>query len=108
VDVLPFFLQACPWEWGHWYLDNGWGWWMVFVVVFAAVWMLAFLGLITWAVVTLVQRAGGGNAPPAARPTELEILRPKALEILEERYARGEVSHEEFDNMRARLLRDRF
>jgi putative membrane protein len=74
-----------------WHMGDGWGWWMVF----GWIWMVAFWGLIVWAVVTVISRLGG-------QPRRSEGTRT-SLEILEERYARGEISHEEFEERRRRL-----
>lgn len=79
-----------------WHMGDGWGWWMIF----GWVWMVAFWGLIIWAVVTVVSRFSGGA--PRQR-TESST----ALEILEERYARGEISYEEFEERRRNLLNSR-
>ncbi len=78
-----------------WHMGDGWGWWMIF----GWVWMVAFWGLIVWAVVTLVTRLSGDQRRPP------ETSGP--LQILEERYARGEISHEEFEERRRNLLQDR-
>ena len=64
--------------WGYW----GWGWWFwVFwaIIVFLVVWLIASAGV--W--------GSGRDIPP-----EEQILR--------ERYARGEITREEYE----RLLRD--
>ena len=82
------------WAWG---MGNGWGWWMGFgwIVVIA---LLVFLA---WAILSSGRRGAGESweretgAPPA----------PSALEILERRYASGELSDEEFERMRQRLQR---
>ncbi len=68
----------------------GWGGWL------GPLWMLLFWGgvvlLIVWAVRSgsLGAKSGDGN---------------RALEILEERYARGEIDREEFTDRRAELVR---
>lgn len=76
-----------------WNMDEGWGWWMAS----GWLWMVIFWGLIIWAVVTLTRPRGdrGGDRPAAREPT--------ALEILERRYAGGELSEEQFEAMRRRL-----
>jgi putative membrane protein len=73
--------------------DWDWGWWMVFAIpMMAAFWF----GLI-WAVVAMLRQ-------PADRGQDRGTLAgPTALEILERRYARGEVSDEEFDAKRRTL-----
>lgn len=70
------------------------GWWMGFM-------MLLFWGgliaLSVWVIqATQSHRAGGGSANTGSR----------AIHILEERFARGEIDQEEFDQRR-RALEDR-
>lgn len=49
-------------------------------------------------VVVLLTRTRSGSSTPAKQES--------ALEILEQRYARGEIDSEEFDERRNRILRD--
>jgi putative membrane protein len=76
-----------------WHMGDGWGWWMVF----GWIWMAVFWGLIIWAVYSIITRVGGGRRP------ELGEREPSALEILDRRYARGEIDAEQFEAMRGRL-----
>lgn len=68
----------------------GWAW-----MLFGWVWMVAFWGviiaLVVWAVRRLSEprQAAGGPGP---------------LEILKARYARGEISKQQFDEMKRDLL----
>lgn len=74
-------------DWGH---MGGWGWGMA---IFGWVFMIAVLGLVVWLVVTAIRRSEvGGN-------------RRGALELLDERYARGEIEREEYLERRADLER---
>lgn len=69
----------------------GWGWLgLLFMFLF---WALV-IGLIVWLIVTLARRSDGGTSAPA---------RSRALEILEERYAKGEIDSEEFRQRKADL-----
>lgn len=61
------------------------------------VWMLLFWALVVAAVFFLVRALASGGS----RPNE----RDRALEILEERFARGELTREEFEEKR-QVLRD--
>ncbi len=72
-------------------MHDGWGWWMVF----GWIWMVVFWGLIIWAVVTLFRYLGirGSGQRPSTATT-----------ILEERFARGEITRDQFEEMRKTLL----
>jgi putative membrane protein len=74
-----------------WDMHDGWGWWMVI----GWIWMIVFWGLIIWAVYAIVSRLGGSGDHKAGGS--------KAIAILEERFARGEITREEFDEMRGAL-----
>ena len=75
---------------GH--MGDGWGWWMAF----GSVWLLAFWGLIAWAVYALVRRRPG-------EPGRFPRGGSTALEILRERYARGELDEERYEAMQQKL-----
>lgn len=77
-----------------WHIGDGWGWWMVM----GWLWMAVFWGLIIWAVSALLSRAGDRGRDGDGREAS-------ALEILDRRYARGELSDAEFEAMRERVLR---
>jgi putative membrane protein len=71
-----------------WY-GNGWMLGMHFF------WWIFWVLLITVLVALVLRRQPG--SPPASRE-------PTALEILERRYASGEISTDEFEDRKARLL----
>lgn len=77
-----------------WYTSAGWGWWMLF----GFAWMVVFWGLIIWAVYTIVSRVPERRDGP-------ERAQESALDILERRYASGELTEEQFDGTRQRLGR---
>lgn len=74
-----------------WDMHDGWGWWMLI----GWIWMIVFWGLIIWAVFAIVGRLGGGSGQ--------ERNRSNAISILEERFARGEINREEFEEMKRTL-----
>ena len=78
--------------WGDW----GWG-----HMMFGSLMMVLFWGGIIVAIVLLVRWLGGGakgtTAPPSPTKTPLDILK--------ERFARGEIDKEEFEE-RKRILSD--
>ena len=76
------FGTFCNMGWGY-----GFGW----------VFMLLFWGLIIWAIVYLIQNVAKGDK------TYHSEREGKSIEILKERYAKGELSKEEFEKMRKDL-----
>lgn len=84
------------WNWMHGYGWGGWGWvgWLVNLIITLGV-IAGVLLLVVW----LVRRAGTGNSgsgigyPARSQPT--------AREILQARYARGEITREEYQQMLA-------
>jgi putative membrane protein len=68
----------------------GWGWWLSM-----SIGMVAFWGLVTYAIVWL---ARGQSTQPRERRT-----RERPEDVLKQRLARGEISIEEYDQLRAAL-----
>lgn len=73
----------------HWG-DYGWGWGMGFGWLF----MIAFWILVILGVVYLVKLFASG---------ERQIAEGSALDILKKRYAKGEISKEEFEEIKKSL-----
>lgn len=72
----------------HWYGGNGWwmGWsWVLWVLVLLALGWIIFLSL---------RQAGKGGQP----------TRSSALDILNERYAKGEIDKQEYEERKRTLL----
>ena len=73
-----------------WYMHDGMGWWMVF----GGLWMFIFWGgliaLIVWGISKLSNR---GNSAQRQNP----------LDLAKERYAKGETSKEEFEQIKKAL-----
>ncbi len=67
-------------------------------MIFGGVWMLVFwgaiIGLVVWAIMRVTKRGDGrsGNSKEAS-----------ALDIARERYARGEISRDEFEQLKKDL-----
>jgi len=76
-----------------WQMHDGWGWWMVF----GWLWMVVFWGLIIWAVYAVLTRLE--RKPPTPTPRDEDT----PLAIVERRYAHGELTTEQFEEMRRRL-----
>jgi putative membrane protein len=73
--------------------DGGWYWWWGF----GALHMIVFWGLIVLVVVALVRWLGAGGRGWERSDSG------RALEILKERYARGEIPKEEFEQKKRDL-----
>ena len=61
------------------------------------VFMIVFWLIIIWAIISLVRSASGGGH---CRRDDYGTKRDGALEILKQRYAKGEISKEDFDKMK--------
>jgi putative membrane protein len=69
-------------------MNGGWGGWMIG----GAVLMVAFWGLLFWAVVSLVRRPGRDRTSTV-----------NATDVLAERFARGEIDADEYETRRTAL-----
>ncbi len=78
-----------------WYMHDGWGWWMVF----GGIWMLLFWIAIIWLVVWGIKSLVGAQGVKSRYPGEGAI----PLETAKERYAKGQISKEEFDQIKKDL-----
>jgi len=88
-----FAQQDSRYYHGHMW-DGGWHGW-----VFGPIMMILFVGLLVVAAIVLVRWLGdGGRGASPLRPSD-----PSPLDILKERFARGEIDKEEFEE-RWRLL----
>ena len=72
-----------------WGANEGMGWWMIF----GAIWMVIFWGAIIWLIVWGVGQVSGGGRRSDDTP----------LEIARTRYARGEITREQFEQLRRDL-----
>ena len=76
--------------WHMWDISAGGGWWMLF----GWVWMVLFWGGLIALIVWGIKRISGGSNSPAGR---------NPLDIAKERYARGEITREEFEQLKREL-----
>lgn len=74
----------------------GWGWPGFLWMGLGGLFWLVVLGLLVWTAVRLLSSRTTTNQPP--------VHGPSPLEILEQRYARGEIDAVTFEQMRERLL----
>jgi putative membrane protein len=83
-----------PHMWGDW----GAGWWMFI----GPVWLILFLAVLIGVAVLIVRwlaSAGGGSGASGGGPAASN----KPLEILRERFARGEIDKDEFEERKRAL-----
>lgn len=91
IAAAPALAQGGDWRSGS-HMWSG-GWWMLL----GPLWMIIVLAGIVAAVVMALRWAGvtGGSAGTGVRPTPLDILK--------ERFARGEIDRAEFEERRKAL-----
>jgi len=75
-------------DWGM--MNWGWG-----GMIFQTLFWLVIVGLIIWGVKVIVGQSGNRNSSTSA---------DSALDILKNRYARGEIDREEFEQKKKDLL----
>ena len=73
-----------------WYMHEGMSWWMIF----GGVWMVVFWGGLIALIVWGITRLTGQGRP---------VYRHDPLDVAKERYAKGELSHEEFEHIKIEL-----
>jgi putative membrane protein len=78
------WAQDRPWEWGSHHMWGMWGvWGLGMVLTMVTFWVVAIVAL-----VAIVRWLAGPTRTPVTDP---------ALDILRQRYARGEINKEEFE-----------
>jgi len=81
--------------WWHMAPIGGWGWgWMVGGWLMMVAFWAVIIFLVVWAVRTFARPSGLQQAPSSPR---------SPLDIAKERYARGEITREEFEEIRRTL-----
>ncbi len=80
--------------WGYGF---GWGW---LLMALGSILWLALLAVLVWAIINWLHRKSSATLPPSTGPTPSG---PSALEILQQRYARGEIDTATYEQMRERL-----
>ena len=92
--------QQPPWDWsGPWHMWSGhWGFWWVFPLI------MVFMIIACVAMLLLGHRAGGGGLPhwgPGRFPGDPTY---SALQILNERFAKGEIQRQEYEEKKTVIV----
>ena len=98
VALSPAFAASehMPGGYDHGHMwGSGWGW-----MILGPVMMIGVIAAIVAVVVLLVRWLGGGHGATQPNPSG-----KAALDVLEQRFARGEIDREEFEERR-RVLHD--
>ena len=77
-----------------WYWHEGMGWWMVFGGIWTLVFWGGIIALIVWGIRKLTERGGSGTD---------STQKSSPLDIAKERYARGEITREELEEIKKNL-----
>ena len=77
-----------------WHVHEGMGWWMVFGGIVTILFWAGVLALVVWAIAKLVGHQGSRSAAGD---------KSKPLDIARERYARGEITKEQFEQIKKDL-----
>lgn len=88
--------------------DRAAGWALGLLAGFGGLSLLATPAALIVGVVLLVRWLGGSSSTPLDRVAQEEKVREEldpALDTLRRRYAAGEISHEEYEDMHKRLVR---
>jgi len=80
-----------------WHTGDGMGWWMLWGGLMMVLFWGAIIALVVWAVQSLGRRDDARTQPGATSPARTP------LDIAKERYARGEISRDEFEQMKRDL-----
>ena len=76
--------------WHMWDMPAGMGWWMAFGGVWMVILWGGLIALIVWGITRLTRRNGSSS-------------KHNPLNVAKERYAKGEISREEFEQIRKDL-----
>ncbi len=77
------------WDWNHWG-----GAWMIVMMVLMVLFWGGIIALIVWAISRLTRRAS---------KSESQMVKSNPLDIAKERYAKGEITKEQYEQIKKDL-----
>ena len=83
-----------------WHVGDGAGWWMLWGGLMMLFFWGGIVGFIVWAIQNMTRRDAGQPQPP---PPQIGPSPRRPLEFAQERYARGDISREEFAQIKKDL-----
>lgn len=81
-----------------WHAADGMGWWMLWGGLMMVLFWGAIIALVVWAIQSVTRRGADQAQPPQSGTAP-----PRALDIAKERYARGDITREEFEQIKRDL-----
>jgi putative membrane protein len=81
-----------------WHAGDDMGWWMLWGGLMMVLFWGGIIALIVWAIQTVTRREFSQTQPPDTSPSART-----PVDIAKERYARGEISREEFEQIKRDL-----
>lgn len=97
--AAPAMAQNQGGYYGHGHMWDGSGWWMFL----GPLWMIVVLGVLIAGVVLLVRWLGGPGSGATLGGGHGHATGNRALDILKERFAKGEIDKAEFEERRKLL-----
>jgi putative membrane protein len=88
--------EDTPMMWGY-----GFSWGGMFLMLLGTAFWVALLVVLVWALIRWLDRR---NTVTSTQEPHMPASGPSALEILRQRYARGEIDTATFEQMRERLV----
>ncbi len=99
--LLALAQQAAAppsWDWGPWHMAHGWGFGWIFPLLMFLMMIVCVAGMFRG------HGAGGGHCGPWHRTDRPSHPEDPALQILNERFARGEIQQQEYEAKKAAIV----
>jgi putative membrane protein len=105
LHPLPAYAQQVQqstgaWDWhGPWHMwGGGWGFWWIFPMI------MFFMVVVCVAMLVLGRRSGAGGLPHWRPGRSWDDPTHSALQILNERFARGEIQKQEYEEKKTAIV----